>query len=67
MREILAHDIKDIEAAQRAFVAKTEAALQLTTDTSTSRTAIHAKALWATAHLLDKLTVQNARFPEGIP
>ena len=25
-----------------------------------------AKALWASAHLTDKLTVQNALFPEGI-
>ena len=38
--------------------------LNLTADTS--RTTIPAKALWASAHLNDKLTVQNALFPEGI-
>jgi hypothetical protein len=64
MADMIAHDIEGIEAAQRAFVAEAEAALQLTTDTS--RTTIPAKALWASAHLTDKLTVQNALFPEGI-
>ena len=64
MADMIAHDIESIEAAQRAFVAEAEAALQLTSDTS--RTTIPAKALWASAHLTDKLTVQNALFPEGI-
>jgi hypothetical protein len=64
MADMIARDIEGIEAAQRAFVAEAEAALQLTADTS--RTTIPAKALWASAHLTDKLTVQNALFPEGI-
>jgi hypothetical protein len=64
MADMIARDIEGIEATQRAFVAEAEAALQLTTDTS--RTTIPAKALWASAHLTDKLTVQNALFPEGI-
>lgn len=64
MAAMIAHDIEGIEAAQRAFVAEAEAALQLTADTS--RTTIPAKALWASAHLTDKLTVQSALFPEGI-
>ena len=64
MADMIARDIEGIEAAQRAFVAEAEAALLLTTDTS--RTTIPAKALWASAHLTDKLTVQNALFPEGI-
>ena len=41
-----------------------EAALLLTGDTS--RTTIPAKALWASAQLTEKLTVQSALFPEGI-
>lgn len=40
------------------------AVLQLTADTS--RTTIPAKALWASTHLTDNLTVQNALFPKGI-
>ena len=64
MADMIAHDIEGIEAAQRAFVAEAEAALKLTVDTS--RTTIPANALWASAHLTDKLTVQNALFPEGI-
>ncbi len=64
MADMIAHDIEGIEAAQHSFVAEAEAALQLTADTS--RTTIPAKALWASAHLTDKLTVQNALFPEGI-
>ncbi len=64
MADMIAHDIEGIEGAQRAFVAEAEAAVQLTTDTS--RTTIPAKALWASAHLTDKLTVQNALFPEDI-
>jgi hypothetical protein len=32
----------------------------------TSRTNIPVKALWASAHLTEKLTVQNALFPDGI-
>jgi site-specific DNA recombinase len=64
MADMIAHDIEDIEGARRAFIAEAEAALQLTADTS--RTTIPAKALWASAHLADKLTVQNALFPEGI-
>ena len=64
MADLIARDIEGIEAAQRAFVAEAEAALQLTADTS--RTTIPAKPLWASAHLTDKWTVQNALFPEGI-
>ena len=64
MADMIAHDIEGIEAAQRAFVAEAEAALQLTADTT--RTTVPAKALWASAHLTDKLTVQSALFPEGI-
>jgi hypothetical protein len=64
MADMIARDIEGIEAAQRAFVAEAEAALQLTADTS--RTTIPAKPLWASAHLTDKWTVQNALFPEGI-
>jgi len=64
MRDALARDIAEIERAQRAMIQEAEAALQLTADTS--RTSIPAKALWASAHLTDKLTVQNALFPEGI-
>ncbi|HEY2171409.1 MAG TPA: hypothetical protein VGJ30_17415 [Candidatus Angelobacter sp.] len=64
MADMVAHDIEEIEAAQRAFIEEAEAALQLTADTS--RVSIPAKALWASAHLTDKLTVQNCLFPEGI-
>lgn len=64
MMDMIAADIAGIEAAQRSFVAEAEAVLQLTADTS--RTTIPAKALWVGAHLTDKLTVQNALFPEGI-
>ena len=64
MADMIAHDIEGIEAARRAFVAEAEAALKLTVDTS--RTTIPANALWVSAHLTDKLTVQNALFPEGI-
>ena len=63
-RVILAADISGIEAAQRTFVAEAEAVLQLTADTN--RTDIPVKALWASAHLTEKLTVQHALFPEGI-
>lgn len=48
----------------RRVLAEAEAALQLTSDTS--RTTIPAKALLASAHLTEKLAVQNALFPEGI-
>ena len=64
MMDMLAADIGQIEAARRSFVEEAEAALQLTADSS--RNTIPAKALWASAHLTDKLTVQNALFPEGI-
>lgn len=64
MMDMIAGDIAGIEATQRQFVAEAEAVLQLTADTS--RTTIPAKSLWASAHLTDKLTVQNALFPEGI-
>ena len=64
MMNMIAADIAQIQAAQRAFVAEAEAVLQLTADTT--RTTIPAKALWASAHLTDKLTVQSALFPEGI-
>ena len=64
MMDMIAADIAQIEAARREFVAEAEAVLQLTADSS--RTTIPAKALWASAHLTDKLTVQNALFPEGI-
>jgi len=64
MADLIARDIEGIGAAQRAFIAEAEAALKLTADTS--RTTIPAKALWASAHLTDKLTVQNVLFPEGI-
>jgi site-specific DNA recombinase len=64
MMDMIAADIAGIEAAQRAFVAEAEAVLQVTADTS--RTNIPVKALWASAHLTEKLTVQNALFPDGI-
>jgi hypothetical protein len=64
MMDMIGSDIAQIEAARREFVAEAEAALQLTADTS--RTTIPAKVLWASARLTDKLTVQNALFPEGI-
>jgi len=64
MADMVAADIEQIEAARRDFIAEAEAALQLTADKT--RTTIPAKALWASAHLNDKLTVQNALFPEGI-
>lgn len=64
MADMIAADIQGIEASQREFVAEAEAALHLTADTT--RLTIPAKALWASAHLTDKLTVQSALFPEGI-
>ena len=64
MMDMIAADIAQIESARRAFIAEAEVALQLTADTT--RTTIPAKALWASAHLNDKLTVQNALFPNGI-
>ena len=64
MMDMIAADISGIEAAQRAFVAEAEAVLQLTADTN--RTDIPVEALLASAHLTEKLTVQNALFPEGI-
>jgi site-specific DNA recombinase len=64
MMDMIAADISQIEAARRGFIEEAEEALRLTADTS--RTTIPAKALWASAHLTDKLTVQNALFPEGI-
>jgi len=64
MRDVLFKDITEIESAHRAMIQEAEAALLLTCDTT--RTSIPAKALWASAHLTEKLTVQNALFPEGI-
>ena len=64
MMDMIAADIEQVETARRAFVEEAEVALQLTADTT--RTTIPAKALWASAHLTDKLTVQNALFPMGI-
>jgi len=64
MADLLAADIAQIESTRRDFIAEAEAALKLTADMS--RTTIPAKALWASAHLSEKLTVQNALFPEGI-
>jgi hypothetical protein len=64
MADMVAADIAQIEAARREYIGEAEAALKLTADTS--RTTIPAKALWASAHLTDKLTVQSALFPLGI-
>jgi site-specific DNA recombinase len=64
MRDVLTKDIEEIESAHRAMIQDAEAALLLTSDTT--RTTIPAKALWASAQLTDRLTVQSALFPEGI-
>lgn len=64
MADMVAADIAQIEAARRQYIEEAESALKLTGDTS--RTTIPAKALWASAHLTDKLTVQSALFPMGI-
>jgi hypothetical protein len=64
MMDMIAADIAQIESARRDFIANAESALKLTADTS--RTTIPAQALWASAHITDKLTVQSALFPNGI-
>jgi hypothetical protein len=64
MADMVAADIAQIEAARREYIEEAETALKLTADTS--RKTIPAKALWASAHLSDKLTVQSALFPTGI-
>jgi site-specific DNA recombinase len=64
MKAVLMKDIEQIESAQRALMSQAETFLHLTADTT--RQSIPAKALWISAPLSQKQTVQSLLFPNGI-
>lgn len=64
MKAVLMKDIEEIESAQRALMSQAETFLHLTADTT--RQSIPAKALWISAPLSQKQTVQSVLFPNGI-
>jgi len=64
MKAVLMKDTEQIETAQRALMSQAETFLHLTADTT--RQSIPAKALWISAPLSQKQTVQSLLFPNGI-
>ena len=64
LKPALVKDIEEIEAAQRALISQAEAFLHLTADVT--RQSVPAKAMWISAPLGQKQTVQSVLFPNGI-
>ena len=64
MKAVLAKDIAEIEAAQRAVESEAATFAQLTADTT--RQTVPAGALWASAAFNERQTVQSVLYPEGI-